>query len=168
MLGNDATLDELASQVAARLFERGQRLVLAESCTAGLIAATLAKVPGISAHFCGSSVVYRERTKTQWLGVTAATLARWSAVSERVTAELTQGVLQRTDEATVALGITGHLGPQAPPDLDGQVFMAIWARERAGLVEVAAVKETLVATRRVDRQRESVGRALMLLKNCIK
>ena len=165
---DDMMLSQLAGDVAALLEQRDQRLVLAESCTAGLISATLAVVPGISAHFCGSSVVYRERTKKQWLGVDSEMLRRWTAVSQQATAAVTQGVLQQTDEATLALGITGHLGPDAPPDLDGQIFIAIWSRGTGQLTDVTATQEKLLMDQRVDRQQESVQRALSLLKMWIK
>ncbi len=163
----DKIASRLASQVAALLAEHEHRLVLAESCTAGLISATLAEVPGISSLFCGSCVVYRDRTKIQWLGVDPTMLQRWSAESQQATSAIAQGVLQRTAEATLALGITGHLGPDAPADQDGRIFLAVWARESGRLTEVAAVQEELVTTARVERQREAVTQALSLLKHCL-
>ena len=58
------------AEALAHWLEREQtKIVLAESCTGGRIAATLTQIPGVSAVFCGSCVVYRESAKTAWLGV---------------------------------------------------------------------------------------------------
>ncbi len=48
----------IAEKIAARLIERGETLAIAESSTAGLIAAALLSVPGASAYFVGGAVVY--------------------------------------------------------------------------------------------------------------
>ncbi len=90
--------------------ERG-RLVLAESCTGGAIASLLTAIPDVSQSFCGSSVVYREASKQAWLGVRAADLKRYSAVSREVAEAMVRGVLKKTPEATIAGSVTGYLGP---------------------------------------------------------
>lgn len=153
----------IARKVALELAHRQQKLVLAESCTGGLLAATLAAIPGISAHFCGSSVVYREQTKHQWLGVPLATLETWSAVSAPSSTAIARGVLERTPEATISLGITGHLGPEAPPSSDGQVFVAIWGRGDDAMRELASSAQQLVSRNREERQRESCEIAFQFL-----
>ena len=77
-------LQAKAEVVATRLAERQERLVLAESCTGGLICATLATIPGISQWLCGSSVVYRETTKRDWLGIDdASPLLTWEYEQEK-------------------------------------------------------------------------------------
>src|SRR5471030_454349 len=48
----------IAEQIAARLIERHQTIAVAESSTGGLISAALRAVPGASAYFLGSAVVY--------------------------------------------------------------------------------------------------------------
>ena len=55
-------LNELAIRLADCLRLRSRRVVLAESCTAGLVSAALAQVPGVSEFHCGSAVVYRLET----------------------------------------------------------------------------------------------------------
>ena len=113
-----------------RLQDRGDRLVLAESCTAGLVAAELGKIPGISDILCGSMVVYRTATKAAWLGIPSLILQdpTLGPVSAEVTVALAQAVLEKTPEATIAGAITGHLGPESPPMLDGQLFLAFARR----------------------------------------
>ena len=146
--------------LADLLSQRELRIVLAESCTAGLIAAKLGGIPGISNHLCGSAVVYREETKISWLSAEKAVLSEYSAESAESTAAITEGVLQKTTEADVALGITGHLGPNAPAAIDGVVHIAIWRRVRDHCSEVRAETTRLESALRVERQREAANRAL--------
>lgn len=107
------------------------RLVLAESCTAGRVAAELGGIPGVSNYFCGSLVVYRNDSKARWLGIDPAMLddPNLGPVSPQVTQALAEMAIQKTPEATVAGAITGHLGPAAPPALDGIVYCAIATRD---------------------------------------
>ncbi len=103
---------------AERLVEILRRLdakiVFAESCTAGLAAATLARIPGVSAYFCGSAVTYRDEVKTAWVGVDPGLIQQQTAVCEKVAKEMAEGVLNRTPSASIAVAITGHLGPNVP------------------------------------------------------
>ena len=99
-------------EVIRLLRESNRRIVLAESCTGGLAAAWFTSVPGASDVFCGSMVVYRNDSKSQWLGLDPQMLAdeKIGPVSSQASEQLAQKVLSRTPEANVALGITGHLG----------------------------------------------------------
>ena len=117
-------------RVRDRLRDSGDRLVLVESCTAGLVAAELAQIPGISEFLCGSMVVYRTLTKAAWLGISQDLLfdSDIGPVSAQVTMALADAVLIQTPEATISAAITGHLGPGAPPSQDGQLFFAVARR----------------------------------------
>ena len=121
------SLDEIARRVAEELARRRLRLVLAESCTAGLISAMLARSPGISEWLCGSAVAYRNATKIAWLGVPAKVIEDpdSGAVSPQCAEAMARGALDRTPESRLSLSITGHLGPNAPDGLDGVVHIAI-------------------------------------------
>jgi PncC family amidohydrolase len=144
--GLEKALLREARAVARGLRERRIRLVLAESCTGGLVAASLATVPGISEFLCGSAVVYRDETKRAWLGVAT----RGQAVSARVAREMALGALARTREAEVSAAITGHLGPGAPTRGDGRAFVAI---ARRGRRRICAVQEiSLQKSARADAQ----------------
>lgn len=138
------------------LSSHSERVVLAESCTAGLVAAALASVPGISQHLCGSLVSYREASKAAWLGVEPDLLAKWTAVSRPVTSAMALGALERTVEASWSAAVTGHLGPGAPPELDGLVFIAIARRnnDRTGDL-VAQHRHRLATSSRTARQQEA-------------
>jgi PncC family amidohydrolase len=134
-------LTQAAERLAETLRSHRCRAVFAESCTGGLVSAALSQVAGISEFHCGSAVVYKLDTKTQWLGVPAAILKDPGPVSEVVARAMAIGVLIRTPEAHWAASITGHLGPNAPPEQDGLVFIGI-ARRSADSAEVADVQVT--------------------------
>lgn len=127
----NATAIELAQQLRDILRERSQRLVLAESCTAGRVAATLAILPGMSQWLCGSFVVYRTATKTAWLDVPTRLLDDPSRgpVSADASRHLARAALTRTAEADWAIAVTGDVGPAAPAATDGVIFLAAAARQ---------------------------------------
>ncbi|RMF42242.1 MAG: CinA family protein [Planctomycetota bacterium] len=122
-----AASESLALGVRDAVQAAGGRLVTVESCTAGRIAATLAEIPGASQWLCGGIAVYRSASKHEWLGVPWELIqsAEAGPVSLAMSRFLANAALVRTPEATVALGITGDLGPGAPPRTDGRVFMAV-------------------------------------------
>src|SRR5262245_51227238 len=101
----------LCREIAQRLQHLNRKVVFGESCTAGLVSAMLARVPGISNHLCGSAVTYRSETKAAWLKISKRLLESPGPVSDRVAREMAQQVLRRTPEADLAISITGHLGP---------------------------------------------------------
>lgn len=121
---------QLAGEIRELLERTGDQLVCAESCTAGLVSATLAKWPGISSWLCGSLVVYQTDIKHQWLGVDRDLLGDRSIgpVSEQVTGLLSMKALEKTPQATLSVAVTGHLGPGAPEALDGFVFVSLAQR----------------------------------------
>ena len=98
-----------ASVVLDKLKARGATLVLAESCTGGLIGDLLTDVPGSSAAFLGSFVVYANTMKED-LGVPANLLREQGAVSEVAALAMAAAALARAN-ATYALAVTGIAGP---------------------------------------------------------
>lgn len=118
-------LDPLLEQCFRLLTGRGQILVTAESCTAGLISAALARIPGMSACLAGGFVVYQVDSKIRWLGVSAELVTTHGVVSSQVAESMARLALERTPHATICVSITGHLGPDAPPELDGIAWMGL-------------------------------------------
>ncbi|HEX2468212.1 MAG TPA: competence/damage-inducible protein A [Solirubrobacterales bacterium] len=102
-----STIDE---QVAA-LLRRNRRIGLAESCTAGLLAARLAEPPGASQYLAGGVVAYSNEAKTELLEVPAELLERHGAVSPEVAEAMADGALAPFD-ADIGVGITGIAGPE--------------------------------------------------------
>ena len=102
--------DTLESVVAHELIARGETVALAESCTGGLVAATLAGVPGVSQALLGGVVAYDNSVKISLLNVPAAILDAHGAVSAEVAAAMATGARERFG-ATVAVSVTGIAGP---------------------------------------------------------
>ena len=117
---------ELHQVVASLLQERGLSLALAESCTGGMLAARLTEVPGSSAFLERGYVSYSNQSKVDLLGVEAALLETWGAVSEEVARAMADGA-RRAAASHLGLGITGIAGPTgATPDKPlGLVFIAL-------------------------------------------
>ncbi|MFN0007638.1 MAG: CinA family nicotinamide mononucleotide deamidase-related protein [Planctomycetota bacterium] len=101
---------DLAFVVGRALLARKIQVAVAESCTGGLVAARLTRVPGISAVFDRGYVTYSDRAKTELLGVDPAVLARHGAVSGEVAAAMARGAAERSG-ARVAVAVTGIAGP---------------------------------------------------------
>lgn len=121
--------EKAASNLAELLDQKKCRIVFAESCTAGLISALLAQTPGISQWHCGSAVVYQIETKEQWLEIDSQLLIDPGPVSEIIAQKMSEGVLKKTAQAKISASITGHLGPGAPEDQDGLVYIGISFRQ---------------------------------------
>src|SRR6267142_1537634 len=93
----------------------GRRIVTAESCTGGLLAARLTERPGSSAYVAGGVVAYANEAKTELLGVEPDLLASHGAVSEPVAEAMADGALNRFG-ADTAIAITGIAGPGGGSD----------------------------------------------------
>ena len=89
--------------------KRGSKIVSAESCTAGLLAACLTEMPGSSAFFEQGYITYSNRSKISALGVNKKTLEKHGAVSEEVAKQMAEGALNRS-RGTIAISITGIAG----------------------------------------------------------
>jgi len=118
--------DELAPLVVAQLTRRGERVALAESCTGGLVAELLTRVPGASNVFDLGVVAYANEAKSKVAGVPADLLATHGAVSAPVARALAEGI-RRAGGATWGIGITGIAGPDGgtPEKPVGTVYVAL-------------------------------------------
>ena len=103
-------VDELARELVERCDARGMTVATAESCTAGLVAATIADVPGASEVLRGGAVTYVDEVKHEVLGVSLETLTRDSAVSASCAAEMAEGA-RRVFKTDCAVSTTGYAGP---------------------------------------------------------
>lgn len=96
--------------VADFLNKTGWKLATAESCTGGLIAARCTDLAGSSDWFERGFVTYSNAAKTEMLGVDAALIEAFGAVSEPVVRAMAQGALNHA-QAQVAVAVTGVAGP---------------------------------------------------------
>jgi nicotinamide-nucleotide amidase len=88
----------------------GLTLVTVESCTGGMVSASLTAVPGSSDVVDRAFVTYTNDAKQQMVGVPSAILATHGAVSEPVARAMAEGALAVT-KADLAVSITGIAGP---------------------------------------------------------
>ena len=101
------TIDQIVSDL---LLEGPYTLSVAESCTAGLLAARISAVPGASRYFIGGAVTYSNDAKESMVGVGRTTLEEYGAVSPETALEMASGI--RSSLGTdIGVSITGIAGP---------------------------------------------------------
>lgn len=108
--------DFLEQAVGAALRRRGLKLVVAESCTGGLLGHRITRVAGASDYFPGGVIAYANEAKMALLGVPPGLLAQFGAVSEETVLEMARGVRQAFIETApldrlVGLAVSGIAGP---------------------------------------------------------
>ncbi len=106
----DDAIKARATAVLDRYRADGLKLATAESCTGGLIVASLTEIAGSSDVVERGFVTYSNEAKTELLGVPAALIAEMGAVSAEVAKAMAQGALAQS-HADVAVSVTGIAGP---------------------------------------------------------
>ncbi|WP_291297941.1 CinA family protein [Elioraea sp.] len=124
-----------AEALLALFREKRLMIVTAESCTGGLIAATLTAIAGSSDVLDRGFVTYSNDAKRAMLGVSEETLARVGAVSEEVSREMADGALG-VSTADVALSVTGIAGPGGATETKPVGLVFIGAARRGGTLLV--------------------------------
>jgi nicotinamide-nucleotide amidase len=116
----------LAERLVDALRKCGRRVVVAESCTGGLLGGRITDVPGSSDVFEGGVIAYANAVKLRELGVSEATLDAHGAVSEPVACAMAEAARTRfgTD---YGIGVTGIAGPAGgtPEKPVGLVWFAV-------------------------------------------
>ena len=130
----DFTLPEELVAAARRVVDAnraaGLKIVVAESCTAGLVSAALTEIPGSSDVFEAGFVTYSDESKLELLDVSLDVLETFGAVSIAVAWGMAQGALERT-RADTAVAITGVAGPGGGSEWK-PVGTVVFARARRG------------------------------------
>jgi len=157
---DDENLLRAAKTLLVQAQARGLKLATAESCTGGLIAATLVRVPGSSALLERGFVTYSNDAKIEMLGVPEALIARRGAVSAEVAMAMAEGALAHA-RVELALAVTGIAGPEggSPEKPVGLVHIAAARKSGPRLHE----EKRFGAIGRENVQRETVLAALALL-----
>lgn len=102
--------ENLEDKIVKRLAENHLSIATAESCTGGLVAATLINVPGASDVLEESYITYSDAVKHKVLGVSETTLQKYTAVSKEVAEEMVRGVT-KVAGTNVGISVTGIAGP---------------------------------------------------------
>src|SRR5690625_1016876 len=140
-------------EVAAFMNDHKLLLTTAESCTAGLIAAKLADIPGAGALLDCAYVVYSTRAKQHCVGVQAESLKRFNLTSEEIAREMASGALKNSD-ANLAISNTG-LTDDTDPDIPAGTQCFAWAFRAAQ----AHVTRLYSETRRFSGERNEIREA---------
>ena len=99
-----------AKILAPLLLARGWKIALAESCTGGMVCATLTELSGSSEWFERGYITYSNQAKTECLGVPDALIQAYGAVSEPVAKAMAQGA-QHNAGVNIGVSVTGIAGP---------------------------------------------------------
>ena len=97
-------------KLVLKLIEKGFKIATAESCTGGMVAATIVNVPMASKVIDESVVTYANEAKIKYLGVLPETIEAKGVVSEEVAGQMAIGVA-KTAGANVGVGVSGIAGP---------------------------------------------------------
>jgi nicotinamide-nucleotide amidase len=157
----DADLTATAAALLACYRQAGMRIVTAESCTGGLIAACLTEIAGSSDVVERGFVTYSNEAKTEMLGVPTTTLQEHGAVSSHTAKAMAAGALthSRADVAVAVTGIAGPGGGSAAKPV-GLVYIAAQRRDHTAEIE----RHMFTGDRNAIRM-ESVAAALDLLRH---
>jgi PncC family amidohydrolase len=122
----------IAEKVAARLIERRQTIAVAESSTGGLISAALLAVPGASAYFLGSAVVYTRDARRILMDIPDEAMKGIRSASEPYAKLLASQIRHRfsTDWGLSETGATGPTGNRYG-DAAGHSCMAVAGSEQS-------------------------------------
>lgn len=128
-----AEIDDLAEKVVQENAALGRKVVLAESCTGGLVAGAITEIPGSSAVLDRGFVTYSNESKMEMLGVSQEIIETFGAVSIACVWAMAKGALERSN-ADVAVAINGVAGPDGGTELKpvGTVVFARAFRDGEG------------------------------------
>jgi nicotinamide-nucleotide amidase len=110
LLNSEQYRQSICWLLADSMLKKQFYLATAESCTGGLIAAACTDLAGSSQWFDRGFVTYSNAAKTDMLGVDAALITQFGAVSEQVAAAMAQGAVKHSG-AQVSVAVTGVAGP---------------------------------------------------------
>ena len=134
--------EELHEVVFKLLKERKMKIALAESCTGGMISATLVGIPGVSEVFERGVVCYSNESKISMLNVSKATLEKHGAVSHETAEEMAKGIAEISG-ADIGLSVTGIAGPDGgtPEKPVGLIYIGLHANGVSSVKKVQLTGE---------------------------
>lgn len=156
----DARLLAQAEALLKACRSRSETITAAESCTGGLVAATLTAHPGSSDVFERGFVTYSNSAKSELLGVPYWLIERHGAVSEDVARAMAGGALTHS-HASLVVVVTGIAGPDGGTQEKPVGFVCFAAGRRDQAIRSECVLFGDLG--RTEIRRQSVGRALDLL-----
>lgn len=136
----------------------------AESCTGGMIAASLISYPGISDVFKEGAVTYSNESKMKRLGVSKETLDRYGAVSEETAREMAIGIAREAN-TDISISTTGIAGPGGGTDEKpvGLVYIGVFIKGK-----VVVNKFNFTGNRERIRRKTTMNALNILRKELLK
>lgn len=155
----NASLEE---RIVEMLTEKGLTVTTAESCTGGLISATLVNAAGASNVLGEAYVTYSNEAKEKLLGVRHETLVQYGAVSRQTAEEMAAGAAKAAG-ADVALSSTGIAGPGGgtPEKPVGLIYVGCYVQGKM------VVKECHFTGDRMQNRLDTVHTALSMLEEML-
>ncbi|WP_296254694.1 CinA family protein [uncultured Ezakiella sp.] len=114
-------LDVLCKEVVGTAIKKELTISTAESFTAGLIASSIARIPGASNVLYGGAVTYMVEAKTKFLDIPRDYIEHYGVVSKNVANQMAIQIRNKTG-SDFGIGTTGYAGPG---DEAGHVFVSI-------------------------------------------
>lgn len=152
----------MEEEVVRLLKEKGLKISFVESCTGGLLCATLINVSGASGVIEQSFVTYSDKAKHRLVGVKKKTLSRYGAVSQKTAKEMAKGGARKA-KSDICVSVTGVAGPGTEENKPvGLVFMGVCYKN-----QVKAYRFHLQGTRSEIRK-AAVDKALLLVLRTIR
>jgi PncC family amidohydrolase len=144
------------------LVEKGLTISVCESCTGGMLAATITNIPGSSRYFLGGIIAYSDKVKKKVVGVRVGTLERHGAVSAQTAKEMAQATKQKmkSDIGVAVTGVAGPAGGTAKKPV-GMVYIAVACRGKT------IVRKFLFSGGRQAVRRSSVKNALAMVREIL-
>jgi nicotinamide-nucleotide amidase len=155
------TIDELV----AGLLD-SHTVAVAESCTAGQLAARLADTPGASAYLAGGIVAYSNGAKSELLGVPAELIEAHGAVSPEVAEAMCDGAMARFG-ADVGVGVTGIAGPDGGTEEKPVGYVCLCVKHVGPDGERKMARDPKLPGGRGDVRDRSVSVALHMLRRVL-
>lgn len=177
MSDENNSLNLLSQKVGEVLLSHHAMISTAESCTGGMVASTVIDTAGSSQWFERGFVTYTNQAKMDVLGVSAATLQQYGAVSIQTAGEMATGVLHNiqtqedyanhyTQWAVSTTGVAGPTGGTAEKPV-GMVCFGIARRIPQGEIEIVHTSTKVFSGDRLSIRRQSVQYVLEILLSLV-
>lgn len=155
----------LEKKLVELLKKKNLTITTAESCTAGLLSASIVNISGASSVFKEGFITYCDEAKRDLLGVSIDTLAKYKAVSAQTAKEMAFGAANKAS-ADMAISVTGVAGPEKEDDKPvGLVYIGIYYNN--GFSEILEANEFNFSGDRQSVRYQAVEYALKTAIDCI-
>lgn len=152
-------MDGIEERIVTKLIDKNITITTAESCTGGLIGATLINVSGVSAVYKEGYITYSDEAKTKLLGVPTALIQTYGVVSKETAQAMASGAAKAAG-TMAALSTTGVAGPDGGSKEHpvGEVYIGCYYLGKVSVIRF------LGQGNRMEIRAQAVKRALELLE----